>query len=130
MTVLLGAAGGGFAAAPFSPLAVGGAPLQLEAVDLDGDLRTDLAVPNNADGTVSILLQRRGRAGPDPAGWSGHVLPVLVGATFAGPPSTSAPGIVRAPAACCFCNPELDQRARPAVLEDEWIIATDFRPSA
>ena len=64
VTILRGVAGGGFAAAPFSPLPVGRVPLQLAAADLDGDHRTDLAVPNNADGTVSVLHQRAAATPP------------------------------------------------------------------
>jgi hypothetical protein len=58
VTILLGAGDGAFVPAPFSPLPVGRLPLQLTAADLNHDRLTDLAVPNNTDGTVSILLQR------------------------------------------------------------------------
>jgi hypothetical protein len=58
VTILLGAGDGTFAPAPFSPLPVGQLPLQLTAADLNHDGLTDLAVSNNTDGTVSILLQR------------------------------------------------------------------------
>jgi hypothetical protein len=58
VTILLGAGDGTFAPAPFSPLPVGRLPLQLTAADLNHDRLTDLVVPNNTDGTVSILLQR------------------------------------------------------------------------
>ena len=74
VTILLGGAGGGFAAAPFSPLSVGRGPLQLAAADLDGDHRADLAIPNSDDGTVSVLLQRRA-APPVPVGRPGPVVP-------------------------------------------------------
>jgi hypothetical protein len=58
VTILLGAGDGTFTPAAFSPLPVGQLPLQLTAADLNHDRLTDLAVPNNTDGTVSILLQR------------------------------------------------------------------------
>jgi hypothetical protein len=60
VTILLGAADGAFTPAPFSPLPAGPTPLQFAAVDLNNDQLTDLAVPNYANGAVSILLQRCG----------------------------------------------------------------------
>ena len=44
------------ASAPFQPIPVGSDPLSIVAGDFNGDGRTDLAVANDVDNTVSILL--------------------------------------------------------------------------
>src|SRR4051812_12945574 len=60
VTVLLGQAGGDYAAAPGSPFAVGQRPADAAAADFDADGRSDLAVANfgrTGDGdTITVLL--------------------------------------------------------------------------
>jgi uncharacterized protein (TIGR03437 family) len=56
VTVLLGNGLGGFTAASGSPFAVGVDPAFVAVGDFNGDGRPDLAVSNQADGTVSVLL--------------------------------------------------------------------------
>ncbi len=56
VTILLGDGTGGFAPAPGSPVRVGARPLALTVADFDGNDRSDLAVVNNMDGSVSLLL--------------------------------------------------------------------------
>jgi type II secretory pathway component GspD/PulD (secretin) len=56
VTVLAGNGDGTFTAAPGSPRSVGAGPEALAAGDLNGDGRADLAVVNQTDNTVSILL--------------------------------------------------------------------------
>jgi hypothetical protein len=56
VTILLNNGSGGFAFAPGGPIAVGTAPKQLVAGDLNNDGFQDLAVPNSGAGTVTILL--------------------------------------------------------------------------
>ena len=58
VTVLLRQPGGGFAPDPASPVAVGDGPIGIVAPDVNGDGIPDLAVANNAAGTVSVLLRR------------------------------------------------------------------------
>ncbi len=58
VTLLLGNGDGTFAEASGSPYAVGNDPVAIVAADFNGDGRLDLAVANNSDGTVSILLQQ------------------------------------------------------------------------
>ena len=55
VAILLRQAGGGFAPAPGSPIAVGATPLGLAAADLDGDDDPDLAVANWGADTISVL---------------------------------------------------------------------------
>lgn len=56
VTVLLGNGNGTFTPATASPVAVGQGPVALAADDIDGDARPDLAVVNQTDNSVSILL--------------------------------------------------------------------------
>ena len=56
VSVLLGNGLGGFAPASGSPLAVGSTPIYVAVGDFNGDGYQDLAVPNNGDGTVTVLL--------------------------------------------------------------------------
>jgi hypothetical protein len=56
VTVLLGNGDGTFTPATASPVAVGQGPVALAAGDIDGDARPDLAVVNQTDNSVSILL--------------------------------------------------------------------------
>jgi hypothetical protein len=56
VTVLLGNGNGGFTPAPHSPFRVGLGPFSLAVGDFNGDGKPDLAVANEGDNTVSILL--------------------------------------------------------------------------
>ncbi len=56
VTVLLGNGSGGFSAAPGSPFAVGTNPTFVAVGDFNGDGIQDLAVPNFADNTLTVLL--------------------------------------------------------------------------
>jgi hypothetical protein len=56
VTILLGDGYGGFAIAPGSPISVGSDPSALVAGDFNGDGKLDLAVANNPDSTVTLLL--------------------------------------------------------------------------
>jgi hypothetical protein len=56
VTVLLGRGDGSFAAASGSPVAVGTNPLIVAVGDLNADGKADLAVTNEVDNTVSVLL--------------------------------------------------------------------------
>lgn len=56
VTILLGAGDGTFSAAPSSPLAAGGGPAGIVTGDFNGDGKTDFAVSNSADNTISIFL--------------------------------------------------------------------------
>ena len=56
VTVLLGVAKGGFAAAAGSPFAVGSKPVSIAVADFNGDYVQDLAVVNAGDNTVTVLL--------------------------------------------------------------------------
>jgi tetratricopeptide (TPR) repeat protein len=54
--VLLGVAGGAFSLAPNSPFPVGQFPVAIVSGDLNNDSHQDLAVLNQTDNTVSVLL--------------------------------------------------------------------------
>ena len=56
VTVLLGNGSGGFTAATSSPFAVGVNPASLTVGDFNGDGSQDLAVANNDDNTITLLL--------------------------------------------------------------------------
>ncbi|HLY16683.1 MAG TPA: FG-GAP-like repeat-containing protein [Bryobacteraceae bacterium] len=56
LTILLGNGSGGFAAAGGSPIAAGMAPQSLAAGDFNADGNTDLAVANQGDNTITVLL--------------------------------------------------------------------------
>jgi len=56
VTVLLGNGSGGFTAAPGSPFAVGKLPRAVVVGDFNGDGIPDLAIANNQDNTVTVLL--------------------------------------------------------------------------
>jgi uncharacterized repeat protein (TIGR01451 family) len=56
VTILLGNGDGTFHSGPGSPVAVGNVPSSLVVADLNGDGKLDLAVGNQTDSTVSILL--------------------------------------------------------------------------
>ncbi len=56
VSILLGTTGGGFSAAPGSPHAVGSLPISIAVGDFNGDGIADLAVTNEDDNDVSILL--------------------------------------------------------------------------
>jgi tetratricopeptide (TPR) repeat protein len=56
LSILLGNGDGTFHAAPGSPTAVGITPVALAVGDLNGDTRPDLAIVNQADNSVTALL--------------------------------------------------------------------------
>jgi len=56
VSILLGSGFGTFTAAVASPVTVGNSPSSLAAVDLNSDGNIDLAVANQSDSTVSVLL--------------------------------------------------------------------------
>ncbi len=56
VTLLLGDGTGGFTQAAGSPIAVGNHPNSVTAGDFNGDGKTDLAIANNSDNTVTVLL--------------------------------------------------------------------------
>jgi hypothetical protein len=56
LTILLGNGDGTFAPASGSPIAVGNAPYAVAVADLNGDGKLDIAVANNGDGAVTVLL--------------------------------------------------------------------------
>jgi hypothetical protein len=60
VSVYLRQAGGGFAQEAGSPFPVGPGPSGAATGDFNGDGRTDLAVSNFIDGTVSVLLRQPG----------------------------------------------------------------------
>ena len=62
VTILLGAAGGDFAAAPTSPEGAGDTPRQVITGEFNGDAQPDLAIANQVSNNVTVLL---GAAGGD-----------------------------------------------------------------
>jgi uncharacterized protein YcsI (UPF0317 family) len=56
VTMLLGVATGGFAAAAGSPFAVGSKPVSIAVADFNADYVPDLAIVNSGDNTVTVLL--------------------------------------------------------------------------
>ncbi len=56
VTVLLGDGTGGFTAAPGSPFAAGSKPVSVAVADFNKDGNPDLAIADNGDGTVTVLL--------------------------------------------------------------------------
>lgn len=74
VSILLGDGGGSFAHAPGSPITVGRAPYGVEIADFNRDRNPDLAIANQFDNFVSILLgDGTGRFQPAPTS------PVVVG---------------------------------------------------
>ena len=74
LSILLGDGKGGFAQPPGSPITVGEVPYGVEIADFDGDDKQDLAVANQFDDFVSILLGNgTGQFAPAP------VSPIVVG---------------------------------------------------
>jgi hypothetical protein len=78
LTVLLGDGAGGFAAAPGSPVGVGGSPSDLAAADLNGDGVVDLALSVWQSNWRVAVLFGDGAGGFAPAPGS----PIAVGARF------------------------------------------------
>ena len=56
VTILLGNGDGTFSEATGSPISVGNKPVAIASSDLNGDAKPDLAVVNQTDATVSVLL--------------------------------------------------------------------------
>lgn len=56
VTMLLGVATGGFAAAVGSPFAVGSKPVSIAVADFNADYVPDLAIVNSGNNTVTVLL--------------------------------------------------------------------------
>ena len=56
VTILMGDGKGGFTPSPASPFRTGHGPFALAAGDFNGDGRIDLAVANNSDNTLTVLL--------------------------------------------------------------------------
>jgi uncharacterized protein (TIGR03437 family) len=56
VTVLLGDGSGGFSAATGSPLSTGSGPISVAIGDFNGDGHSDLAIANDGDNTVTVLL--------------------------------------------------------------------------
>ena len=56
VSILLGNGDGTFTEAPGSPITVGNQPVSIAAGDFDGDSKSDLAIANFVDNSVSILL--------------------------------------------------------------------------
>ncbi len=56
VTVLLGNGSGGFTEAPDSPFLTGNHPIYVTVADFNGDGHPDLAIMNQADSTVTVLL--------------------------------------------------------------------------
>ena len=56
VSILLGNGDGTFSAAPGPPIPVGKTPVALAAGDLNGDIRPDLAIVNQTDNSVSVLI--------------------------------------------------------------------------
>ena len=74
VTILLGDGRGSFAHAPGSPITVGRAPYGVEIADFNEDDKPDLAIANQFDNFVSVLLgDGRGRFQPAPSS------PIVVG---------------------------------------------------
>ncbi len=74
VSILLGNGNGGFAHAPGSPLTVGRAPYGVAIADLNRDGKPDLAIANQFDNYLSILLgDGTGRFSPAPGS------PIVVG---------------------------------------------------
>jgi hypothetical protein len=74
VTVLLRQAGGGFAADPASPVAMGGRLGSVAAADFNGDGRTDLAALTYDNGQVVIMLRQAN------GGFAAEGSPITVGA--------------------------------------------------
>lgn len=60
IAILLANGDGTFTEAPGSPIAVGRSPVAITSADFDGDTHPDLAVANQADNTITILLGTKG----------------------------------------------------------------------
>lgn len=56
VSILLGNGDGTFTQATNSPISVGKSPVAIAAGDVNGDSRTDLAIVNQSDNTVTVLL--------------------------------------------------------------------------
>ncbi|HXN24255.1 MAG TPA: FG-GAP-like repeat-containing protein [Candidatus Dormibacteraeota bacterium] len=60
VAILLGNGDGTFREAPGSPIAVRKSPVAIASADFDGDTHPDLAIVNQGDASVTILLDARG----------------------------------------------------------------------
>jgi hypothetical protein len=74
VSIMLGDGGGGFKAAPGSPVPVGTTPQSVAVGDFNGDAHADLAVANTGSNDVSILLGNGG----------GQFVPALGGSVATG----------------------------------------------
>jgi hypothetical protein len=67
VTVLLNNQAGGFAPAPYSPLAVGNGPSAIGAANFNNNKYPDLAITNRTDNTLTVLLNKGVPGGFAPA---------------------------------------------------------------
>jgi len=97
VSVLLGQGDGTFKAAAGSPIAVGAKPVAIASGDFNGDGRPDLAVVNQGDNNMTILLNNvDGTAGADGTFTSPKSSPVATGAAPSGVAATTISSSVAA----------------------------------